>query len=226
MKKFEIFIIILFLPSISVAHMAHYNKFNKIEMEIFRNDKLIGFSKFFFSRKGDKTVITNHTKFSVKILGANIFKVEGYSEEIYIKEMLISYNSETLQNNKKKYVKLNFDKDKNKFIIKGSSYNGEASIENIIGHWWNHKILQATSQISPVSGSIKEQIVTFINREKFTQYNQVFEVEHFTLKSKNINLPEDKKLDFNVWYDPKNAIIIRISYSRMGNWEYRLKTVE
>jgi len=34
-------------------------------------------------------------------------------------------------------------------------------LENAIGNWWSHKILQASSQISPISGSIKEQIVTF-----------------------------------------------------------------
>ena len=38
-----------------------------------------------------------------------------------------------------------------------------------------------------------------------------------------MTLPKDKKLDFNIWYDQENAQIIRISYSRMGNWEYRLK---
>ena len=39
-------------------------------------------------------------------------------------------------------------------------------IDNIIGNWWNHKILQADSQISPISGSIKEQVVTFMGKEK------------------------------------------------------------
>ena len=35
-----------------------------------------------------------------------------------------------------------------------------------------------------------------------------------------------KKLDFNVWYEPDTAQIIRVSYSRMGNWEYRLIHLE
>jgi len=39
-------------------------------------------------------------------------------------------------------------------------------------------------------------------------------------------LPKDKRLDFNIWYNPENSMIIKVSYSRMGNWEYRLKNFE
>ena len=38
---------------------------------------------------------------------------------------------------------------------------------NIIGNWWNHKILESETQISPLSGSIKDQVVTFLKRKKF-----------------------------------------------------------
>ena len=46
------------------------------------------------------------------------------------------------------------------------------------------------------------------------------------LKSKDENLPDDKKLNFDIWYNPKNNLIIKVSYSKMGNWEYRLKNFE
>ncbi len=100
-------------------------------------------------------------------------------EEKYIKDQLISYDSKTLQNNKEKFVNLVFDEDKNKFNIKGSSYSGKASINNIIGNWWSHKILQTDSQISPISGSIKEQVVTFVGKEKIEQYGKNYEVRSF-----------------------------------------------
>ena len=193
-------------------------------MDIFRNGELIGYNYYFFTRKGDETIIVNQIKFSVKLLGATIFQVEGYGEEKYIKDQLISYNSKTLQNDKEKFVNLVFDKDKNKFNIKASSYSGEASINNIIGNWWNHKILQTESQISPISGSIKEQVVTFVGREKIEQYGKTFEVDHFKLNSKDMSIPKDKRLDFNIWLDKKSSMIVRVSYSRMGNWEYRLKS--
>tara|TARA_Y100000591_G_scaffold330912_1_gene363277 strand:- start:963 stop:1640 length:678 start_codon:yes stop_codon:yes gene_type:complete len=222
MKKFLVIIILLFGSEV-LAHMDHYKKYNKIEMEILRDGKVIGYNYYFFSRKDNQTTIANQLKFSVKILGATIFKVEGYGEEKYFKDQLISYRSKTLQNDKEKFVNLILDKDKNKFSIKGSSYTGEAPVDIIIGNWWNHKILQTNTQISPISGSIKEQIVTFIGKERIKQYGKTYEVDHFKLKSKDMSIPKDKRLDFDIWFDEKNSIIVRVSYSRMGNWEYRLK---
>ena len=225
MKKIFVLIIILFSSNV-MAHMDHYKKLNKIEMDIFRNGELIGFNYYFFTRRDNETIVTNQIKFSVKVLGATIFKVEGYGEEKYIKDQLISFNSKTIQNDKKKFVSLVFDKNTNKFNIKGSSYSGDTSSNNIVGNWWSHKILQTDTQISPISGSVKEQVVTFIGKEKIEQYGKVYNVDRFTIKSKDSNLPQDKKLDFNVWYEPDTAQIIRVSYSRMGNWEYRLKHFE
>ena len=226
MKKTIVILFLLLCSTISIAHMGHYNKYNKIEMEIFRNGELIGYNYYFFSRKGDETIVTNQIKFSVKLLGATIFQVEGFGEEKYIKNQLISYNLKTLQNDKKKFVNLDYSKKDDKFNIKGSSFSGKASNNNVIGNWWNHKILQADSQISPVSGSIKEQIVTFIGKEKINQYGNTYEVDHFKLISKDMSTPKDKRLDFDIWFDRKNSMIIRVSYSRMGDWEYRLKNFE
>jgi hypothetical protein len=206
--------------------MEHYKKYNKIEMEIFRNDELIGYNYYFFKRNGDKTTVTNQIKFSVKLLGATIFQVEGYGEEKYMKDQLISFNSKTLQNDKIKFVNLVFDKNKDKFDIEGSSYSGEASTDNVVGNWWSHKILQTNSQISPISGSIKEQIVTFVGQKKIEQNGQIYEVDHFKLNSKDMSLPKNKRLNFDIWFDKKSSMIIKVSYSRMGNWEYRLKNFE
>ena len=226
MKRFIVATFLILYSSISIAHMAHYNKYNKIEMEIFRNNELIGYNFYFFTRNGDETIVTNQIKFSVKLLGKTIFKVEGYGEEKYFKDQLISYNSKTLQNNKKKFVNLLFNKDTKKLNIIGSSYNGEVSNDIIIGNWWNHKILQSDIQISPLSGSVKKQVVTFIGKEKIDLYGKTYEVDRFTIKSKDQSLPEDKKLDFDIWYDQKKAMILKISYSKMGDWEYRLKNFE
>ncbi len=223
MKKIYTLLFIIFSSNV-LAHMDHYKKYSKIEMDIFRNGELIGYNYYFFTRKGDETLITNQIKFSVKLLGASIFQVEGYGEEKYIKDQLVSYNSKTLQNDKVKFVNLILNKDNKKFDIKGSSYSGEASINNIIGNWWSHKILQADSQISPISGSIKEQVVTFVGKEKIEQYGKIYQVDHFKLNSKDMSLPNNKRLDFDIWFDKKSSMIVRVSYSRMGNWEYRLRS--
>ena len=226
MKKFLLFIFLLIYSFNSNAHMAHYNKFNKIEMEILRDGEVIGYNYYFFKKDSDNTTVTNQLKFTVKLLGATIFEVESYGEEKYINDKLISFNSKTLQNNKEKFVNLKLNEQKNKFEIKGSSYSGEASIDNVIGNWWSHKILQTNSQISPISGSIKEQVVTFIKKEKIELYGKTHEVEHFKLTSKDMSIPKDKRLNFEIWFDKKSALILKVSYSRMGNWEYRVKNYE
>ena len=223
MKKIIVILFLFIYPTNSIAHIGHYIKYNKIEMEIFRNGELIGYNHYFFNRNGVETIVTNQIKFTVKLLGATVFQIEGYSEEKYIKDQLVSYNSKTLQNDKKKFVNLTFNQKSKKFDINGSSYNGEALADNVIGNWWNHKILQASSQISPISGSIKDQVVTFLGKEKIDLYGKVYDVDHFTLKSKDMSIPKDKRLDFDIWYDRKNLMILKVSYSRMGNWEYKLK---
>jgi len=210
----------------SDAHMAHYNKFNKIEMEILRDGEVIGYNYYFFTKDSDKTTVTNQYKFTVKLFGATIFEVEGYGEEKYIKDKLISFNSKTRQNKKDKYVELKLNEKTNEYDIKGSSYTGKASTKNVIGNWWNHKILQSNSQISPISGSIKEQIITFVRKEKIELYGKSYDVEHFKLTSKDKSIPKDKRLNFDIWFNKKNALILKVAYSRMGNWEYRVKNFD
>ena len=47
------------------------------------------------------------------------------------------------------------------------------------------KILISNSQISPLSGSIKEQNVNLLKKEIIELYGKNYEVLHFKLKSKN-----------------------------------------
>jgi hypothetical protein len=206
--------------------MAHYSKFNKIEMEILKDGDVIGYNYYFFKKQKDEIIVTNQIKFTVKLFGATVFDIEGYGEEKYIKDKLISFNSKTRQNKKQKFVNLKLNKQNNEFEIKGSSYSGKASINNVIGNWWSHKILQTNSQISPISGSIKEQIVTFVGKEKLILYGKTYDVQHFKLTSKDMSIPKDKRLNFDIWFDKKNALILKVTYSRMGNWEYRVKNFE
>ena len=206
--------------------MAHYNKFNKIEMEILKDGEVIGYNYYFFKKNKNETIVTNQIKFTVKIFGATVFEIEGYGEEKYVKDKLISFNSKTRQNKKEKFVNLKLNEERNEFEIKGSSYSGKASTDNVVGNWWSHKILQSNSQISPISGSIKEQVVTFIGKEKLELYGTSYDVEHFKLTSKDMSIPKDKRLNFDIWFNKENALILKVAYSRMGNWEYRVKKFE
>ena len=226
MKKY-IYILLLFLFASQVqAHTSHYDGIKVINMEIFRDSEVIGYSNYFFEHGNNTIEVKNYTQFKVKLLGVIIFSVSSEGHEKYKNDKLIFFKSTTFQNDKEKYVNLNYDQSKNKFIIDGSSYKGEANIDCVIGNWWNHKILEADHQISPLSGSIKEQVVTFIGKENIKLYGKNYLVDHYKLKSKNQDLPDNKKLDFDIWLDKKNNLILKVTYTRIGEWEYRLKSFE
>ena len=226
MKKY-IYIFLLFIfASQANAHTSHYAGIKLINMEILRDGEVIGYSNYFFEHENNTTEIKNYTQFKVKLFGVVIFSILSEAHEKYKNDKLIYFKSNTFQNDKEKYVNLNYDQSKNKFIIDGSSFKGEANTDSIIGNWWNHKILEANQQISPLSGSVKEQVVTFIGKENIELYGKNYLTDHFKLKSKNQDLPNDKKLDFDIWLDKKNNLILKVAYKRMGEWEYRLKSFE
>ncbi len=226
MRKYILIIITLLFASKAFSHTSHYEGLKKIEMDVVRNGEVIGYSNYFFENSEKKMTVKNYTKFKVELLGITVFSISSESIEKYENDKLIYFKSNTFQNDKEKYVNLNYNKSSKKFIIDGSSYKGEASLDCIVGNWWNHKIFKTNKQISPLSGSVKEQVVTFIGKETININNQEYLTDHFKIKSKDENLPDDKKLNFDIWYNPENNIIIKVSYSKMGNWEYRLKNFE
>ena len=226
MRKLFIFLILLVFPLKTLSHTDHYKNVNKIEMEILKDGKVIGFCNYKFFHKDKSLEVQNTTKFEVKIFGVKIFSISSNAVEKYKNEQLIYFKSETVQNDKKKFVNLKYEKNKNNFLIHGSSYKGTAGLNNVIGNWWNHKILESDSQISPLSGSIKKQMVTFIAEEKIDLYGKEYLTHRFKLKSKNLNLSEDKKLDFDIWFEPKSNLILKVGYKKMGYWEYKLKNLK
>ena len=223
MKILLAFIILFINVGNVFAHSSHIKNLSKIEMEVLRNGKVIGFSDYYFEHKKDLMIVKNETNFLVEMAGIKIFSIKGNSEEVYENEKLISFKSSTLQNKKRKFVKLIFDENKNLFIIDGSSFKGETGSDNVVGNWWNSKILQSKSQISPLSGSVKEQIVKLVGKDEMILNGKKYKLFKFNLKSSNEELPEDKKLDFNIWLEPNDGLIFKVQYNRLGNWEYKIK---
>ena len=114
-KSIFIFYIILSFSNI-FAHESHYKNINKIEMDVLRNEKVIGYSNYYFKHNEDAMTVENHTKFIVEMFGVKVFSIDSESKEMYQKDKLISFESKTLQNDKKKFVKLNYDKKKTNLI--------------------------------------------------------------------------------------------------------------
>ena len=75
MKKFRLSItLILLLSSENNAHVDHYIKYNYLEYELFRNDKLIGYHKYKFNRESGNLKIDNEVSFKITKLGVDLYK--------------------------------------------------------------------------------------------------------------------------------------------------------
>ena len=74
MKKYLLSIAIIFFLSIEIkAHVDHYLKYNYLEYELFRNNKLIGYHKYNFRRNEDQLIIDNEVKFKITKLGVDLY---------------------------------------------------------------------------------------------------------------------------------------------------------
>ena len=227
MKKTKIIIYLIFLihPFFSYSHVSHYDKLRLIEMDILRNGKKIGHNKYSFKNQNNLLIVNNEINFVAKLVGINLLDVKGSSTETYKNGKLIKFKSNTIQNKKKKYNELILVENKKNFKIKGSSFNGNAPSTALVGNWWNHNILQSEMIISPLSGSLKFQEIYFLSKEILKINNNQHNTSKFKIVMKK-NVDDKKKEEFNVWLDDKSKIILKVSYSKFGDWEYIVKNIE
>ena len=225
MKKITLSILFfLFGLSSSNSHVAHYDKFNYLEYELFRNNKLIGYHKYNFIRINDELNVKSKVEFKITKLGIDLYKYNASSNEIYRNNEFYSFSSKTKQNKKEKYVKIELDKVNNQLIVDGSSFKGKTSKDFIVGTWWNHRIVKTKAQISAISGRVIKQKVTFIGKEIVKINNIEYNTLKFNFSSSDPNLPDKKKLNTDIWYDEKTFLWIKASFNKQGQWEYRIKS--
>ena len=129
MKKYIYTLLFIVFTFNAHSHTTHYKGLLKIEMEVLRNGEVIGYSNYFFEHDNKKMDVINYTKFKVELFGVTVFSVLSEAIEKYENDKLIFFKSNTFQNDKEKYVNLNYNKSSNKFTIDGSSYKGEADFE-------------------------------------------------------------------------------------------------
>ena len=226
MKKIILSIAIFFLVNTqSFSHVEHYAKYNYLEYELFRNNKLIGYHKYDFKRNSDNLSIISEVSFKITKLGVDLYKYFANSEENYEKGVFKSYSSKTKQNKKDRFVNIKLDSSKKHLNIEGSSYTGEANKEFIVGTWWNHEIVKAKAQISGISGRIIEQTVTFVGKEDIKIGDKTYKTLHFNFKSADETLPDSKKLNTDIWYEEDTYLWVKAAFEKTGYWEYRIKKV-
>ncbi len=225
MKKIILSIIILLSINVkSNSHVEHYKEFNHLEYELFRNDKLIGYHTYDFVRDNGILTVKSEVNFKITKLGVDLYKYFAVSDEVYKNGKFLKFSSRTKQNKKDKYVKISLDPQDNSLIIDGSSYKGKANKDAIVGTWWNHEIVKAKAQISAISGRIIGQKVTFVGKEQIEINGKVYNTLHFNFKSSDKTLPDNKKLNTDIWYDEKSYLWVKAAFDKTGYWEYRIKT--
>ena len=91
MKKFLLCFILLLYPQGLNSHVSHYKNIKKIEMEIFKDGKNIGYCNYEFTKNNDSIKIYNETNFEVKLLGIKVFSINSVGTEIYKNNKLFSF---------------------------------------------------------------------------------------------------------------------------------------
>ena len=224
MKKIILSIILLFSVFLNVfAHVEHYKEFSHLEYELFRNNKLIGYHKYDFSRNNENLTVKSIVDFKITKLGVDLYKYFAESEEIYKDNKFYAFSSKTNQNKKQKWVNINLDEANNILNIEGHKNKLTAPSDFVIGTWWNHEIVKSKAQISAISGRIIAQDVTFLGKETIMIGDKSYKTLHFNFKSSDLNLPDSKKLNTDIWYEEDSYLWVKASFTKQGKWEYRLK---
>ena len=222
-KKLHSLVLFVIFTTQSFSHVPHYETFNSLTYELFRNNKVIGYHNYEFEKKEDYLKVKSTIKFKITKLGIDLYKYDAISEEEYLENQLIKFSSTTNQNKKIKKTKINFDEKEKELIITGSENQLSSPKEYPVGTWWNHDIVQAKAQISAISGRIIKQKVTFSGKEKIKLYGKSFDALRFNFSSSDESLPDNKKLNTDVWYDESTKLWLKAAFDKTGHWEYRLK---
>ena len=221
--KIIVLLILISFPFFSKAHVQHYEDLNRIEFDIYRNQYHIGKHVFSFKKLNEELAVESEINFKIKKFGVVLYKYHVKGTEIYKDGKLVKFNSKTNQNGKVKYVNMKLDNEE--YNIDGSSYQGKAPIDFMIGTWWNHSIVKASAQISAVSGRIIKQKVTFLGKETIKIHDKTYNTLHFNFSSTDKKLNKDKKLNTDVWYDEQTLNWIKASFEKKGKWEYKLVSI-
>ena len=82
MKKFLLSIAIFLLFSTQTfSHVEHYDKYNYLEYELFRNNKSIGYHKYEFNRQNKNLSISSEVSFKITKLGVDLYNYYARSVE-------------------------------------------------------------------------------------------------------------------------------------------------
>ena len=91
MNKYIYILILIIFGFNSYSSADSYKDIKKIEMEVFRNGEVIGYSNYFFNQKDNIIIIKNNTKFKVELFGVSVFSISSETVETYENDELIYF---------------------------------------------------------------------------------------------------------------------------------------
>ena len=75
MKKIIYILIFIFITFKAQPDENHYKDISKIEMDVLRNDQVIGYSNYSFTHSENEMSVTNDSQFEVELFGVKIFGI-------------------------------------------------------------------------------------------------------------------------------------------------------
>ena len=91
--KIIITLIFIFFHFSANAHVQHYDKLNKIEFDIYRNNKHIGKHTFTFERLNSNVTVKSKIDFKIKKLGVVLYNYSAEGIEYFDDGILVKFNS-------------------------------------------------------------------------------------------------------------------------------------
>ena len=83
-----IFLLLIILPFTASAHVQHYDKLNKIEFDIYRNNKNIGKHTFSFKKEDGQIAVESEINFQIKKLGVVLYRYHVLQLLIAMRQIL------------------------------------------------------------------------------------------------------------------------------------------
>ena len=130
--KFATILILLILPLNTNAHVSHYEDLNRIEFDIYRNNKLIGSHIFSFTKQEDKIKVKSEINFEIKTDTLDDSEIDILFQKMLSilepNDIISSFNWKAIQSFKDLFVSnygIIFDKEEELFQAQSLSNHDE-----------------------------------------------------------------------------------------------------
>ena len=199
MKKFTLFLILIFFNISSNAAVFPIPEDNEVSFDVVRKNKIIGHLNIKFINDKENLILHSVLDIEVKVLFIPAYKFFQETKEKWINENFVSIDGFTDFEDDREYKIVG--KDENG-IFRVTGMDGLLELdENIVPlNYWNKQMLKEKEVFDTQKGIVRQISVEKLKDEKITINNFETETEKFIFNaSKN---PKDKGPfpEYTLWY--------------------------